>query len=974
MTDVFISYSRKDGEFVRRLHDSLHARNHDTWVDWQDIPLTSEWWNEIQRGIDAAQNFIFVISPDSVTSPVCTNEVQYAVETNKRLIPVVRREVPPTQMHKALARHNWLFFREEDDFDKTFAELLRVINLDLKHVQAHTRLNVRAREWEARGRNPSLLLRGDDLHEAETWLAQSGSKDPKPTEAHTAYIIASRRAASARQRVTLGAVSVALVAALILTVFAFYAFSVAETRRQESDLRGTAVAQNAATAVAAQATAERSATIANSLALAASAGRAIEAENTDLALALALQANDSADPPTQARYSLISAAYAPGTRHVMSGGHGSWVMALDVSADGRWYLSGGLDGTLALWDAETGEQLQAHTFPGEAMEGLGMTATLGSVNSIDFSPLPEQANLAALGLGDGSIVLWDVAAWQEIRRFERIQPAQVVLFSPDGEMIASGHSGTRNNLFLWAVADGDDQPVQQFNGHEDQVTSLAFSRDGRRLLTGSWDATVRLWNVRSGRELNTYGPITNPTGDAVTVVAAVFNPTQTRALISVNFGAIFVYDLETGRELQNFATGYSAASTADMHISPDGDVLATATYDSFVYLWEVETGRLIRRLIGHEAPLSRVRFAPDGVTLVSASQDMTLREWYVNGGAQSRVLRGYADGASAASLVITADGTRAISGGGDADPVILLWDLATGEVIRRMEGHDAGVIAMDLSDDERLLLSGAWDGTARLWDVETGEMLVQITLDALAIPGVDISPDGTHALIAAFMRDMLGGGQVVYEYDLTTGEEMRQFVGHSGPVLAAAYSPDGSLILTGGGSLTGRGEAILWDAASGAQIRTFDGVHTSAVDDVVFSQDGRLALTAGQDFLLALWEVATGAELYSFVGHSDVARSVIFSPDEQTIISASFDDTVRLWDVATGTQILALEGHSNDVFAVAYRHGTDTLLSSGRDGQIIEWEVALETDAIRAWLPGHRFVRELTCLERRQYNVTPLCP
>jgi hypothetical protein len=153
MADVFISYSRKDTAFVRRLHDALAARNRDTWVDWEDIPLTAEWWSEIQRGIEAADTFVFVISPDSARSKMCFDEVEHAHRNNKRIVPILHREVTeePDQerLHWAISRHNWAFFRAEDDFDAAFDKLIDALDTDLDHVKRHTDLLLRARNWDA---------------------------------------------------------------------------------------------------------------------------------------------------------------------------------------------------------------------------------------------------------------------------------------------------------------------------------------------------------------------------------------------------------------------------------------------------------------------------------------------------------------------------------------------------------------------------------------------------------------------------------------------------------------------------------------------------------------------------------------------------------------------------------------------------------------------------------------------------------
>ncbi|HEY9623042.1 MAG TPA: CHAT domain-containing protein [Crinalium sp.] len=201
MADIFISYSRKDKEFVRVLHDALSQSKYDTWVDWQDIPLTADWWQEIERGIEGANAFLCVISPDSVASSVCRDEVDHAVKHNKRLVPIVRRDgFEVQQVHPALSRHNWLFFRESDDFETAFQSLITAIDLDLEHVRTHTRLLVRAIEWESHGRNDSFLLRGSDLADAERWLNQGDAKEPKPTEQQRNYIHKSRDAENAIRR------------------------------------------------------------------------------------------------------------------------------------------------------------------------------------------------------------------------------------------------------------------------------------------------------------------------------------------------------------------------------------------------------------------------------------------------------------------------------------------------------------------------------------------------------------------------------------------------------------------------------------------------------------------------------------------------------------------------------------------------------------------------------------------------------
>jgi len=197
MADVFISYAREDRAFVRCLFDTLEADGRDAWVDWEGIPPTADWLEEIYAAIEAADTFVFVISPDSVASQICNLEVAHAIKHNKRLVPIIRREVDEaatfetltgcdwgTLAHdnwQTLKRLNWVFFRESDDFDSAFQALIDAIETDFDWVRAHTRLLVRAIEWDSKGRDNSLVLRGQDLQEAEQWLAQGTAKEPRPT-------------------------------------------------------------------------------------------------------------------------------------------------------------------------------------------------------------------------------------------------------------------------------------------------------------------------------------------------------------------------------------------------------------------------------------------------------------------------------------------------------------------------------------------------------------------------------------------------------------------------------------------------------------------------------------------------------------------------------------------------------------------------------------------------------------------------
>jgi len=253
MAEVFISYSRADNEFVRRLHGELAKREVEAWVDWEDIPPSAEWWGDICSAVEKTDAVIFVMSPDSIASRVCSDELAHAVRHNKHLIPVVWRPVDPRthpglEIPAALGKINWIFFRpEEDDFARACDQLVTAASTDLDWVHAHSRALTRAIEWDRQNRDDSFLLRKNDLTQAEAWLAKGPEKDPKPTVLQTEYIIASRRAAIRARRRLHTAIWTTAAILLVIGAIALWQYRLSEERgkndfsRQLSNLSRSAL-------------------------------------------------------------------------------------------------------------------------------------------------------------------------------------------------------------------------------------------------------------------------------------------------------------------------------------------------------------------------------------------------------------------------------------------------------------------------------------------------------------------------------------------------------------------------------------------------------------------------------------------------------------------------------------------------------------------------------------------------------------
>lgn len=205
MSHVFISYSRKDLNFAQKIVNALAANNLETWIDWKIIPKGEAWKMEIHRGIEAAEAFLFLISPDSVASEMCNKEIGDAVNNGKRILPKVlrdtnKREFLDEAAKKEISKRNWIFCRDgQDDFSKAIEEINKAIQTDNEWLRYHTKVLTKAHDWEWHN-DYGRLLCGEELREAEEQLAKAESeKDPQPIELQRNYVLASRQT-EARQR------------------------------------------------------------------------------------------------------------------------------------------------------------------------------------------------------------------------------------------------------------------------------------------------------------------------------------------------------------------------------------------------------------------------------------------------------------------------------------------------------------------------------------------------------------------------------------------------------------------------------------------------------------------------------------------------------------------------------------------------------------------------------------------------------
>jgi WD40 repeat protein len=462
--------------------------------------------------------------------------------------------------------------------------------------------------------------------------------------------------------------------------------------------------------------------------------------------------------------------------------------------------------------------------------------------------------------------------------------------------------------------------------HDDRVHGVAFSPDGRVLVTGSADGVVRSWDAASG----------TPRGEPLAVhtdgVSAVAFSPDGRLLASASWdGTVALTDARSGEVRGEPLAGHEAAVTSVV-FSPDGRSIATASDDRTVRLWDVASGRPRGQpLTGHGDAVNRVAFSPDGSLVASASNDGTVRLWDVaTGGPHGGALTGHGDWVR--GVAFSPDG--ALLASGSLDATVRLWDVATGQPHGApLTGHSAGVRTVAFSPDGRLVASGGTDSTTRLWDVGTGRPHGQpLAGHTNEVDDVAFSPDGRQIASAAW-----DGTARIWQVE-ETYTVSRALVGSEDAVFAVAFSPDGRLLVTGGADDVVR----LWDVSTGQPHGVPMSGHRGDVNALTFGPDGRLAASASEDGTVRLWDVTTGDPHGPPVaGHGDGAYGVDLSPDGRLLASGGGDRAVRLWDTGTGNAVgTPLTGPEEAVYAVVFSPDGATVAGGSLDHTVWRWDVA----------------------------------
>jgi WD40 repeat protein/serine/threonine protein kinase len=628
-------------------------------------------------------------------------------------------------------------------------------------------------------------------------------------------------------------------------------------------------------------------------------------------------------------------------------GHEGEVTSVCCDAAGRWVLSAGADQTLRLWDLSAGRCLR--TFTGHQAK----------VTAACFHPASGQA----LSCGwDQTLKLWDLSTGGLLRTFEGAAGrVNAVCLSPDGRLALSGSGNIaaaerEGAVQLWQVSSGCC--LRSFPGHRDRVTAVAVGPDGRQAISGSWDKTVRLWDLEAGRCVGVLE------GHEDRVHTVCFGPEGRYAFSGSEDGTLRQWHVQRQRCVRVFDMHRLAVTS--VAVSGDGCHAVTGNEDRTPRLWRLDpdlaSPSIVCRVVDSaraqaatrtfQQALQRAQEALEEGDLVRAAglvrearaqpghgrRAEALRAWQelylwlprqtLNASWEGATLAGHRAGVTAAAL--SRDGCLAASG--SRDRTVKLWDVNDGACLHTCKGHQETVCSVRFSRDGHYVLSASKDHTLRLWEVETGAFLQTFKGHKGAVRSACLTADNRFAVSAGWDRTLK-------LWETAGGRCLRTLHGHTAEVNSVCLSFDEQLLLSGGADRALR----LWDMVTGRCLRTFD-EQADILDSVCLTNDGRIALAGGGGSTFRAWAVGNGSCARTFKGHTARVSSVCLTADGRHALSASWDQTLRLWHVGSGRCLRVFEGHAGKVHAVCLSGDGRHALSAGEDRTlrlwVLDWELA----------------------------------
>jgi len=565
-------------------------------------------------------------------------------------------------------------------------------------------------------------------------------------------------------------------------------------------------------------------------------------------------------------------------------GHQKRITALAVSPNGK-YVASADESTLCLWDFESGRRLHEVQPPRANKFGQGI---------VRLAFMPDSKAVVAI-CGEGIVRIWDVDGTEKLSFASYpYSPSNLtwgctLAVSPDGETLAfltPGGAKGNADVRLFDAITGKER--RHWNAHVGMAQGLVFTPDGKTVVSGGGDGTIRFWDAATGRQLR-----------------------------QIRVASLDLYKIT---------------------LSADGQVLAgCGCGPEAVVLWEASTGKELRRLRGHRTchgnasyAVTCFAFSADGKRLATGGQDNSVRFWDAATGAE--VSGGGSLGCYSRGLAFTPDGATVITNGFFG--TLHLWSAASGAEIRQCQTEDALITGFAVAPDGRTAAAGLTHNRDKFvprvvfWDLASGRQLPQVLTTQSPIGSLAYAANGRMLVVGGWKKNSLWDLGMAREAAVFTPRDQKPGATYMG----WALSPDGSTLVC-----AARDTYDLYDAVSGKELRRLPR-EPGAVPCFVVAPGGNILAFAGKEHTVWLYDLTVGKNLCRMVGHQGDIECLAFAPDGKELVSGGRDGTARLWETASGQEIRCFRGHVGSVYGVAFAPDGRLFASASGDTTVMVWD------------------------------------
>jgi WD40 repeat protein len=871
MTKILISYSRKDSIIARKLIEEFKSLDLETWVDWEDIPPAVGWLEQIEQGIEQSDAFIFLISPDSVTSEVCKVEVEHARKNHKRIIPILVRDTDTKSVMSTVRDLNWIFIREQDDLKEALEKVRIAINLNLEWVEEHRRLQVRALDWD-RKKDPSLLLRGGDLRSARHMLATAEKNDPKPSQLQLTYI---NYSIEDERRKTLLWVSAAaaLIIMIILSMTAVDQWrqasaneKVAQEQRQLAQENESLALENARLANEAKVIAKAQRSAARAQIYQSRVGGLF----TSTLLAIDSWQRTPSHEAEEILRKNISLLPIPVARFHQA----DTISALELNPLGGTFVSTSWDGTACVTNIEDGKNLYC-------------VESSGPVEDAAYSP---DGRIIVTGDEIGTVLFIDAENGMVLDRREYKVPVWDVNISPNGESLAIARDDGYITILNLATRELDYELVT--NG---SLYAISFSPNGEWMAAGTNIGTITLWNLKTGK-------IISGSSHKGEVYDIAFSPDSTKLLSGGADNVAILIQASTGAELFR---SINEDWVEDVTFSPDGAWFVTASDDYRIRVWDARTGREKLRML-QDSYVSEVKVSPNGQWIASTGYDHTARVWSSATGAEVYQIPLSGTGNT---ITFSNDGNYLIAG--EQEGEIGIWNISSLSISQSYLQFDGAVGNVQFSP------SGEWlaaSSGGNLWLLNPAQLptltappgLPVVSLIEDVIAQLVVSPDSKWIAFTT-----TEGKVILYN----TISQTRKTLFTSTLELELAFSADGQSLIVGDSD----GTVQSWNVETSEAVELLKA--GSKVESLAVHSDHLVVGLLDRLIVLDPGAGKRGLEIQSFGDHQLMA----FSADGRLLASNNSQGQIYIWQVADGEFALLHNIPSEHAYSLLFSPQGDRL-------------------------------------------------